>query len=121
MAAAGIRIPLRVVFYYEGDAWGAQCLEFDLAGTGSSKDEALAMLADAIECQVQFSLESGESVYSSRWEVFPDVGTGSPSRAGRTSRSANLCGWNRRTGIEGIDAREFCNNWAEYTTCRIIH
>jgi hypothetical protein len=51
MDAAGIRIPLPVVFYNEEDAWDAQCLKFDLAGTGSSKDQALAMLADAIECQ----------------------------------------------------------------------
>jgi hypothetical protein len=52
------KIPLRVVFYQEAGATIAHCLEFDLIGHGASKDEALHMLADAIDCQVGESLDA---------------------------------------------------------------
>lgn len=51
------RIPLRIVFYRDGDAWVARCLEFDLCGDGDTKREALANLHEAISLQLEFSLE----------------------------------------------------------------
>ena len=32
-----LRVPLRVVFYREGESWIAHCLEFDLVGDGTQK------------------------------------------------------------------------------------
>lgn len=51
------RIPLRVVFYREDGEWIAHCLEFDLCGNGSTKGQALESLSEAINLQVQYSLE----------------------------------------------------------------
>src|SRR5436305_13901348 len=55
-----MRIPLRIVFYKEDDAWVAHCLEFDLAGDGDTTDEAVRRLAEAITLQLQFSLEQND-------------------------------------------------------------
>jgi hypothetical protein len=52
-----LRVPLRVVFYREGERWIAHCLEFDLVGDGDTKEEALRLLAEAIAVQVDASLE----------------------------------------------------------------
>ncbi|HEX6985897.1 MAG TPA: hypothetical protein VF170_10995 [Planctomycetaceae bacterium] len=51
-----LRIPLRVVFYPEDGEWIAHCLEFDLLGSGSTKQEAVESLAEAIRLQVDESL-----------------------------------------------------------------
>jgi hypothetical protein len=52
-----LRVPLRVVFYREGESWIAHCLEFDLAGDGTTREDALAVLSDAIVLQAQDALE----------------------------------------------------------------
>lgn len=52
-----LRVPLRVIFYREGESWIAHCLEFDLAGDGLTREAALNGLSDAIALQVQASLE----------------------------------------------------------------
>src|SRR3954467_15450680 len=54
-----MRIPLRVVFYREGEAWVAHCLEFDLAGDGETRSEALERLAAAIAIQAEASRDFG--------------------------------------------------------------
>lgn len=54
-----LRIPLRIVLYREGDAWVAHCLEFDLVGDGATQDEALRELSEAIQLQVDATLEHG--------------------------------------------------------------
>lgn len=51
-----LRIPIRVVFYREDDAWIAHCLEFDLIGDGNTQEEALECLGTAIEIQVEQSI-----------------------------------------------------------------
>jgi predicted RNase H-like HicB family nuclease len=53
-----LRIPLRAVFYRESDSWIAHCLEFDLVGDGSTREEALQSLSDAIGCQLDATLEN---------------------------------------------------------------
>jgi predicted RNase H-like HicB family nuclease len=55
--ARNLRVSLRVVFYVEGESWVAHCLEFDLVGDGSTKEEALEALSVAIAIQVNASLE----------------------------------------------------------------
>jgi predicted RNase H-like HicB family nuclease len=52
-----LRIPLRVVFYKEGGSWLAHCLEFDLIGDGTSKEEALGSLREAIVLQLEATVE----------------------------------------------------------------
>ena len=52
-----LRVPLRVVFYVEGESWVAHCLEFDLVGDGSTKEEAIEALSTAIAIQVGATLE----------------------------------------------------------------
>ncbi len=54
------RIPLRIVFYLEQDAWIAHCLELDLMGDGASQSDALASLRSAIETQLAWSLENND-------------------------------------------------------------
>ena len=54
-----IRMPLRVVFYYEQDRWIAHCLEFDLMGDGDTQPEALESLSEAISLQIDASLVLG--------------------------------------------------------------
>jgi predicted RNase H-like HicB family nuclease len=51
-----LRFPLRIVFYKADGDWIAHCLEFDLVGTGKSREEALHNLATAISIQVDFSI-----------------------------------------------------------------
>jgi len=41
------------VFYREGSSWIAHCLEFDLAGEGSTREEALEHLNEALVVQVE--------------------------------------------------------------------
>jgi predicted RNase H-like HicB family nuclease len=53
-----LRIPLRVVFYRDGDVWVAHCLEFDLMGDGATKEDALDELIEAINLQVAASVEA---------------------------------------------------------------
>ena len=50
-------IPLQVVFYKEDDGWAAHCLQFDLLGDGSTKEEALQSLNEAICIQIEASLD----------------------------------------------------------------
>ena len=52
-------IPLRAVFYRQDGGWVAHCLEFDLMGDGASREDALERLTEAIQIQVEFSLERG--------------------------------------------------------------
>jgi len=52
-----LRVPLRVIFYREGESWIAHCLEFDLVGDGMTREDALDLLSDAIAMQAQASLE----------------------------------------------------------------
>ena len=52
-----LRIPLRVVFYKEDGEWVAHCLEFDLIGTGSSRDDAFGALGEAVFLQIKASAE----------------------------------------------------------------
>jgi predicted RNase H-like HicB family nuclease len=54
-----LRIPLQVVFYQDDGQWVAHCLQFDLAGVGDTKADAIALLSEAIGIQVQESLKSG--------------------------------------------------------------
>ncbi len=47
-----LRVPLRIVFYKEDDLWIAHCLEMDLIGDGTTQDQALELLRQAIICQI---------------------------------------------------------------------
>ena len=58
-----LRVPLRVVLYAEGESWVAHCLEFDLVGDGSTKEEALEALTVAIAMQVNASLDFKNPAY----------------------------------------------------------
>jgi hypothetical protein len=53
-----VRLDLRVVFCSEHHEWIAHCLEFDLLGSGVSKEVALASLNEAFFMQVQATEES---------------------------------------------------------------
>jgi predicted RNase H-like HicB family nuclease len=53
-----LRVPLRVVFYKDGQDWIAHCLEFDLMGDGPTRREALDRMVDAISIQAQASIEN---------------------------------------------------------------
>lgn len=48
-----LRIPLHVVFYLEDGEWVAHCLEFDLLGSGTAKQDAVESLTEAIRLQVE--------------------------------------------------------------------
>ncbi len=50
---------LHIVFYKEDDAWIAHCLEFDLAGDGKTKEDAVSSLNESIAIQVDETLRSG--------------------------------------------------------------
>lgn len=52
-----LRIPLRIVFYKDGDAWVAHSLEFDLMGEGTTKQLAVRTLFEAVAMQLEASLE----------------------------------------------------------------
>ena len=53
------RMPLRIVFYRDGQDWVAHCLEFDLMGDGATQPEALDQLSEAIALQIESTLEAG--------------------------------------------------------------
>jgi hypothetical protein len=48
-----IHLHPRVVFYRQGSSWIAHCLEFDLAGEGSTREEALERLNEALVVKVE--------------------------------------------------------------------
>jgi hypothetical protein len=50
------RVPLRVIFYRDEDEWVAHCLEFDLVGSGETRQAALDCLNAAILTQLEFSV-----------------------------------------------------------------
>jgi hypothetical protein len=52
-----LRIPLRVVFYKDGQDWIAHALEFDLMGDAPTKKLAMDRLVQAISLQLEASLE----------------------------------------------------------------
>lgn len=52
-----MRLPIRVVFYKEESDWIAHCLEFNLIGDGSTKQEAIDELCEAISLQIQATIE----------------------------------------------------------------
>ena len=56
-----LRVPVRVVFYREDGEWVAHCLEFDLIGDGTTKQEALSRLA--ISIQVEAALDDDNMVF----------------------------------------------------------
>lgn len=52
------RIPLRVVFYRGGvDGWTAHCLEFDMPGSGVTREDALEQLTEIIATQLDYCLQ----------------------------------------------------------------
>ena len=57
MNTQALHIPLRIVFYREDGSWVAHCLEFDLVGSGATKDEAAGSLLEIIAIQVEDSLQ----------------------------------------------------------------
>ena len=59
MTPLRFNIPLRAVFYRASGNWIAHCLEFDLAGHGATKKDALRGLGKAIAVQVEFSIRHG--------------------------------------------------------------
>ena len=44
---------LHYTLYREGDDYVAQCLDFDVSSFGSTKDEALRMLHEAVELYLE--------------------------------------------------------------------
>jgi len=52
-----LRIPIRIVFYREDNRWMAHCLEFDLLGDGTTREQALECLSGAIVAQIATSIE----------------------------------------------------------------
>jgi len=50
-------LSFRVVIYHEGDEWIAHSLEADIVGCGASKDEAIAALDEALDCQISFAFQ----------------------------------------------------------------
>jgi len=54
------RIPLRIVFYPEGDSIIAHCLELDLAGEGADRGAAAQSLRAAMETQIAWSAENND-------------------------------------------------------------
>jgi predicted RNase H-like HicB family nuclease len=56
--AETLRLPLRIVFYKDEADWIAHCLEFDLIGDGSTRQEAMERLVEAIVLQIQASVEN---------------------------------------------------------------
>lgn len=49
-----LRVPLRCVFYREQSQWIAHCLEFDLAGHGTTKEKAHGVLEARDERMTHF-------------------------------------------------------------------
>lgn len=98
--------PLRVVFYYEEDSWVAHCLEFDLIGVGTSKEEALTYLSGAIATQMSVALEDNDPAilfrpadakYLQMWALGKHIANGSVTI--QVEDPENLLG--------GFDIREF--------------
>ena len=55
-----LRVPLRIVFYKDDDTTVvAHCLEFDLIGHGDTHEQAIESLCNAINIQVEETLETG--------------------------------------------------------------
>lgn len=55
---------VHVVLWREGDQWVAWCLEYDVASQGVSEEDAMAMIQEAVELQIEdMSQEELESAF----------------------------------------------------------
>jgi hypothetical protein len=104
-----LRVPLRIVFYREGESWVAHCLEFDLLGHGPAKEDAIELLAKAVILQVQASLENqnpanlispADGKYFRMYAAGTDVAEAILEIARGELKSASPM-------IDGVEAREF--------------
>jgi hypothetical protein len=110
--ARNLRVPLRVVFYMEGKSWVAHCLEFDLVGDGSTKEEALEALTAAIAIQVNASLDfknpanlftPADGEFFQKYAEGVDVADGEITvRLNRLRSSSPI--------IEAVEAREYTSS-----------
>ena len=67
--ASHLVVPLTVAVWPEGEQWVAQCVEFDVASSGASSEEAAAEAMDAICSYLNTLEELGE-----RERVFAERG-----------------------------------------------
>jgi predicted RNase H-like HicB family nuclease len=104
---------LRVVFYKEGDSWIAHCLEFDLAGDGATRDEALGRLAEAIALQAAHAIEhdNPSNLFSpADGKYFEMYAAGHDLGAGSVEFDAGLALLRSSAPmITGLDAREYAD------------
>src|SRR6266446_5892619 len=106
---APLSMPLRTVFYRDDDSWIAHCLEFDLAGDGETKKEALASLSKAILIQLEFSVKNNnmQNLFTpADGELFRRFAAGKKSdvAVGELLLSVDPL------TIENVEAREYCEN-----------
>lgn len=108
----GYRVPLRAVFYRESGRWVAHCLELDLLGDGDSTEDALSSLTDAIQLQVEATIEHknfdnlfspAEGKYFQMFAAGKDVAVGELNFVFSTPAVA----------IDGLEAREYDDEHSE--------
>lgn len=99
-----LRIPLRAVFYKEGEEWIAHCLEFDLVGDGATRKEALDSLTAAVATQVDATMQNGNiaNLFSpAEGKFFGMFAAGKNIAVGELKLVA------RNVTIEGLESREY--------------
>jgi predicted RNase H-like HicB family nuclease len=102
-----LRIPLRIVFYRESDAWIAHCLEFDLCGDGETKEAALDNLSEAVRLQLEFSVEQsnfGNLFAPAGGKFFQMFAAGTDITVGRLNFT------NEALAFDATEMREFVGN-----------
>lgn len=76
---------MHAVFYKEKGNWIAHCLEFDLVGHGTTKEDALRLLTGAIVIQIQMTIKHNnpknlfspaDGKYFAMYAAGKDVATG---------------------------------------------
>jgi hypothetical protein len=89
-----LSLPLHIVFYRADGDVIAHCLEFNLLGDGKDKEQALDQLAEAIELQVEASIELDDPdnlICPADREIFQRYAAGTPVADGLLHRySAKL-------------------------------
>ena len=107
-----LNIPLRVVFYREDGDIVAHCLEFDLVGCGSDHEEAMDCLVEAIACQVDATLESGniDNLFSPAPGEYFRMFAAGKSEQGVGKGIGRLQIHRQDVNIPNVDARDYVDS-----------
>jgi predicted RNase H-like HicB family nuclease len=104
-------LPIRAIFYKEGEDWIAHCLEFDLVGDGRTREQALNNLTEAIMTQIDATVkyQNPDNLFTpADGKYFKMFAAGKDVAVGKLTFKPI-----GQVKIEGIETREYSDSDSE--------